>query len=147
MRSVHVNSKLGKPFHLTLLYNAFFNYLLFFLTAPNFLTLATTLENLGARWLLAKKVNFVPCNWKSHWATPGCIAPLPVLWLATSSITNLLATLGRCLVSKMLLPKCSRPEPLAVYTCLQSYQQASPESRYHQYVFHNTFFKPVTWPG
>ena len=33
----------------------------FFLTAPNFLALATTLENLGARWLLAKKVNFVPC--------------------------------------------------------------------------------------
>ena len=28
--------------------------------APNFLALATTLENLGARWLLAKKVNFVP---------------------------------------------------------------------------------------
>ena len=39
----------------------FFNYL-FFLMAPNFLALATTLENLGARWLLAKKVNFVPCN-------------------------------------------------------------------------------------
>ena len=38
----------------------FFNYL-FFLMAPNFLALATTLENLGARWLLAKKVNFVPC--------------------------------------------------------------------------------------
>ena len=30
--------------------------------APNFLALATTLENLGARWLLAKKVNFVPCG-------------------------------------------------------------------------------------
>ena len=30
--------------------------------APNFLALATTLENLGARWLLAKKVNFVPCQ-------------------------------------------------------------------------------------
>ena len=30
--------------------------------APNFLALATTLENLGARWLLAKKVNFVPCK-------------------------------------------------------------------------------------
>ena len=29
---------------------------------PNFLALATTLENLGARWLLAKKVNFVPCK-------------------------------------------------------------------------------------
>ena len=29
--------------------------------APKFLALATTLENLGARWLLAKKVNFVPC--------------------------------------------------------------------------------------
>ena len=28
--------------------------------APNFLALATTLENLGARRLLAKKVNFVP---------------------------------------------------------------------------------------
>ena len=37
----------------------FFNYLLF-LMAPNFLALATTLENLGARRLLAKKVNFVP---------------------------------------------------------------------------------------
>ena len=30
--------------------------------ATNFLDLATTLENLGARWLLEKKVNFVP--WK-----------------------------------------------------------------------------------
>ena len=30
--------------------------------APNLLALATTLENLGARRLLAKKVNFVPCN-------------------------------------------------------------------------------------
>ena len=28
--------------------------------APNFLDLATTLKNLGARWLLEKKVNFVP---------------------------------------------------------------------------------------
>ena len=28
--------------------------------APNFLALATTLENLGGRWLLAKKVNFMP---------------------------------------------------------------------------------------
>ena len=37
----------------------FFNYL--FLMAPNFLTLVTTLENLGARRLLTKKVNFVPC--------------------------------------------------------------------------------------
>ena len=41
-----------------LLYNAF--YLFFFLMAPDFLALATTLENLGARRLLAKKVNFVP---------------------------------------------------------------------------------------
>ena len=56
----HFSSKLGKSFHLTLLYNAFFQ-LSFFLIAPNFLALATTLENLGARWLLAKKVNFVPC--------------------------------------------------------------------------------------
>ena len=32
--------------------------------APDFLALATTLENLGARRLLAKKVNFVPCNSK-----------------------------------------------------------------------------------
>ena len=38
----------------------FFNYLFFM--APNFLALATTLENLGARWLPAKKVNFVPCD-------------------------------------------------------------------------------------
>ena len=37
----------------------FFTYL-FFLMAPKFLALATTLENLGARRLLAKKVNFVP---------------------------------------------------------------------------------------
>ena len=44
----------------------FFNYL-FFLMAPNFLALATTLENLGARWLLAKKVNFVPCSCDSGW--------------------------------------------------------------------------------
>ena len=57
----HFSSKLGKPFHLTLLYNAFFQ-LSFFLIAPNFLALVTTLENLGARWLLGKKVNFVPCN-------------------------------------------------------------------------------------
>lgn len=50
----------GKPFHLALLYNAFFK-LSFSLIAPNLLALATTLKNLGARWLLAKKVNFVPC--------------------------------------------------------------------------------------
>ena len=31
--------------------------------ATNFLELATTLENVGARWLLEKKVNFVPCKW------------------------------------------------------------------------------------
>ena len=30
--------------------------------APNFLDLATTLENLGVRWLLEKTVNFVPCS-------------------------------------------------------------------------------------
>ena len=30
--------------------------------APKFLDLATTLENLGAKWLLEKKVNFVPCG-------------------------------------------------------------------------------------
>ena len=33
--------------------------------ALNVLALATTLENLGARRLLAKKVNFVPCNDKT----------------------------------------------------------------------------------
>ena len=33
----------------------------FFFMAPNVLALATTLENLGGIWLLAKKVNFVPC--------------------------------------------------------------------------------------
>ena len=33
--------------------------------APNFLDLATTLQNLGARWLLEKKVNFVPCYFVS----------------------------------------------------------------------------------
>ena len=41
----------------------FINYPFLFLQkkmAPNFLDLATTLENLGARWLLGKKVNFVP---------------------------------------------------------------------------------------
>ena len=49
--------------------------------APTFLALATNLENLGARRLLAKKVNFVPCidmndtgyypekNWKSRVCT------------------------------------------------------------------------------
>ena len=42
----------------------FFNYV-FFLMAPNFLALATTLENLGARRLLAKKVNFVPWSGES----------------------------------------------------------------------------------
>ena len=43
----------------------FINYPFLFLEkkmAPNFLDLATTLENLGARWLLEKKVNFVPCK-------------------------------------------------------------------------------------
>ena len=63
----YFKSKLGKPFHLTLQYNEFFQ-LSFFLMAPNFLALATTLENLGARWLLAKKVNFVPCG--GHIAHP-----------------------------------------------------------------------------
>ena len=38
-----------------------FSAIFFFLMAPNILALATTSENLGARWLLAKKVNFVPC--------------------------------------------------------------------------------------
>ena len=66
----HLNSKLGKPFHLTLLYNAFF-HLSFFLMDPNFLALATTLENLGARWLLAKKVNFVPCHLQIHGTAMG----------------------------------------------------------------------------
>ena len=28
----------------------------------NFLVLATTLKYLGAKWLLEKKVNFVPCD-------------------------------------------------------------------------------------
>ena len=37
-----------------------------FLMAPNFLALATTLKNLGATWLLAKKVNFVPCLVSGH---------------------------------------------------------------------------------
>jgi len=55
----HFTSKLGKPFHSTLLYNAFFQRS-FLLMAPNFLALATTFENLGARWHLAKKVNFMP---------------------------------------------------------------------------------------
>ena len=58
----HFTSKLVRPFHLTLQYNAFFQLSLFFLMAPNLLALATTLENLGARRLLAKKVNFVPCT-------------------------------------------------------------------------------------
>ena len=36
--------------------------------APNFLALATTLDNLGARRLLAQKVNFVPWNFqKNQW--------------------------------------------------------------------------------
>ena len=56
----HFTSKLGKPFHLTLLYDAFFQLSFLFLMASTFLALVTTLENLGARWLLAKKVNFVP---------------------------------------------------------------------------------------
>ena len=58
----HFTSKLGKTYHSTLLYNAFFQLsFFFFVMAPNLLALATTLENLGARRLLAKKVNFVPC--------------------------------------------------------------------------------------
>ena len=52
--------KVRKTLHLTLQYNVFFQ-LFFFLMAPNVLALATTLENLGARRLLAKKVNFAPC--------------------------------------------------------------------------------------
>ena len=39
----------------------FINYPFLFLEkkmAPNFLDLATTLENLGARWLLEKKVSY-----------------------------------------------------------------------------------------
>ena len=39
----------------------FFNYLF-----NGFLPLATTLENLGATRLLAKKVNFVPCLVSGH---------------------------------------------------------------------------------
>ena len=30
--------------------------------AINFLELATTLTYVGAKWLLEKKVNFMPCN-------------------------------------------------------------------------------------
>ena len=40
--------------------------------APNFLTLATTLENLGARRLLAKKVNFVPCDGSGNYKLIEC---------------------------------------------------------------------------
>lgn len=51
---------------MTLLYNAFYQSSILFLflkkkMARNFLDLATTLENLGATWLLERKVNFVPC--------------------------------------------------------------------------------------
>ena len=56
--------------------------------APNFLALATTLENLGgARWLLAKKVNFVPCHGAVDfvenlgafcWKTPNLNEPIRI---------------------------------------------------------------------
>ena len=62
------------PSILTLLYNAVFQ-LSFFLMAPNFLALATTLENLGARWPLAKKVNFVP------WIRSQSASHVTCLWL------------------------------------------------------------------
>ena len=57
----HFTSKLGKPYHLTLLYNAFFQ-LSFFLMAPNFLGLATTLENLGARWFFFLPKELISCS-------------------------------------------------------------------------------------
>ncbi|XP_067049038.1 uncharacterized protein [Acropora muricata] len=41
--------------------------------APNFLALATTLENLGARWLLAKKVNCVPWSIMFLTGVAGCL--------------------------------------------------------------------------
>ena len=31
--------------------------------ATNFFELATTLKNLGAKWLSEKKVNFMPCKY------------------------------------------------------------------------------------
>ena len=35
--------------------------------ATNFLELATTLKDLGAKWLPEKKVNFMPCiQWLVH---------------------------------------------------------------------------------
>ena len=56
---LHFKVRKTLPFGICIM--RFFNYL-FFLMAPNFLALANTSENLGARWLLAKKVNFVPCK-------------------------------------------------------------------------------------
>ena len=50
--------------------------------APNFLALATTLENLGARRLLAKKVNFVPCERVST-------GEIPIIKLKIDMIRNL----------------------------------------------------------
>ena len=57
-QTLHFKARKTLPFDATVKC-IFFNYL-FFLMAPNFLASATTLENLGARRLLATKVNFVP---------------------------------------------------------------------------------------
>jgi len=66
----HFTSKLGKLFHLTLLNNAFFQ-LSFFLRAPNFLALVTTLENLGARGSLPKKLISCPVSELYLWEVVG----------------------------------------------------------------------------
>ena len=47
---------------------------------PNFLALATTLENLGATWLFAKKVNFVPWKvWSIAYITPEVVINIILL--------------------------------------------------------------------
>ena len=64
--------------------------------APNFLAWATTLENLGARWLLAKKVNFVPCSVRIlEQVVPGSILDdfnvrfnFPLIFVATALNTH-----------------------------------------------------------
>ena len=56
--------------------------------APNFLALATTLENLRARWLLAKKVNFVPCICNVYARIADCKLHSPVIPLRQITEVN-----------------------------------------------------------
>ena len=60
-----------------------FSLLLFLkkLLAINFLDLGTTLENLGARCLLEKKVNFVPCKDRGLVVISNFLGPTMEFWV------------------------------------------------------------------